>query len=69
MGFESTAYTAEALTNSEATKEALGIDTLCRHNFEHNRYIWEFENTAGIIGRKTGIIGKTFFQRRRGSFI
>ena len=34
----------------------LGIDTLCRHNFEHNRYIWEFENNARIIGRNSGII-------------
>ena len=45
---------------------SVGIDTLCRHNFEHNRYIWEFENNTGIIGRNTGIIGQTFFQRRRG---
>ena len=29
-------------------------------------YIWEFEKNAGIIGRNTGIIGKTFFQHRRG---
>ena len=44
----------------------IGIDTLCRHDFEHNRYIWEFENSTGIIGRNTRIIGQTFFQGRRG---
>ncbi len=42
-------------------RRGVGIDTLCRHNFEHNRYIWEFENNVRIIGRNSGI-GISFSQ-------
>ena len=38
------------------TGSEVGIDTLCRHNFEHNRYIWEFEINVRIIGRNSRII-------------
>jgi len=39
----------------------IGIGTLCRHNFEHNRYIWEFENIARIIGKNSGIIRRYMY--------
>ena len=29
----------------------LGLDKLCQHNFENNRYSQECENNAGIIGK------------------
>ena len=29
----------------------LGLDKLCQHNFENNRYSQEYENNAGIIGK------------------
>ena len=47
------------VVNAVTHKDAypLGIDTLCRHNFEHNRYIWEFENNARIIGNIGNILG------------
>ena len=28
----------------------IGSCRLCRHNFENNRCVWEFENIPGIIG-------------------
>ena len=39
-------------------RRPVGLDTLCQHSFEHNRYILEFENNAGIIGNFLGIIGE-----------
>ena len=29
----------------------VGLDKLCQHNFENNRYSQEYENNAGIIGK------------------
>ena len=29
----------------------IGLDKLCQHNFENNRYSQEYENNAGIIGK------------------
>ena len=35
------------------------IDTWCWHYyFEHNRYVWKFENDVGIVGTLLGIIGE-----------
>ena len=45
-------------TNCYATAHKLGLDSLCWHSFEHNRYILEFENNAGIIGNFLEIIGE-----------
>ena len=28
----------------------IGLDKLCQHNFENNRYSQEYENNGGIIG-------------------
>ena len=32
-------------------RPCVGLDKLCQHNFENNRYSQEYENHAGIIGK------------------
>ena len=58
VGFEHTSLYSldQCLTTKLLRQFSVGIDTLCQHNFEHIRYIWEFENNARIIGRNSGII-------------
>ena len=34
----------------------VGLDKLCQHNFENNRYSQEYENNAGIIGKAFCVI-------------
>ena len=34
----------------------LGLDKLCQHNFENNRYSQEYKNNAGIIGKAFCVI-------------
>ena len=55
---ESTDFMIIVTTLVPACACSVGIDTLCRHNFQHNRYmyIWKFENNARIIGSNPGII-------------
>ena len=38
------------LDRLESMRSSSGVGKLCRHNFEHNRYMYAFENHASIIG-------------------
>ena len=39
-----------------ASDIGVGLDKLCQHNFENNRYSQEYENNAGIIGKAFCVI-------------
>ena len=50
------ASTEPPATNTPATGPPVGLDKLCQHNFENNRYSQEYENNAGIIGKAFCVI-------------
>ena len=41
---------------TQKERMGVGLDKLCQHNFENNRYSLEYENNAGIIGKAFCVI-------------